>query len=46
MKSIIDLTDKRILIIGASSGIGKQCAITLSQVGAKVILAARREDKL
>ena len=33
-------------MIGASSGIGAQTAITLSERGAKVILAARREDKL
>lgn len=46
MKSLIDLTGKTILIAGASSGIGRQTAITLSKVGAKVILTARREDKL
>ena len=31
---------------GASSGIGKQTAITLSQIGAKLTLIARDEDKL
>ena len=46
MKSIIDLTDKRIIVAGASSGIGKQIAITLSQAGAKVIMVARREELL
>ena len=29
---LIDLTDRRILVVGASSGIGKQTALTLSQV--------------
>ena len=46
MKNLIDLTDKRIIIAGASSGIGRQTAVTLSEVGAKLILIARREDKL
>jgi len=46
MTNIIDLTGRKILVIGASSGIGKQCAITLSKVGATVILVARRMDKL
>lgn len=40
------LEGRRILVIGASSGIGAQTAITLSERGAKVILAARREEKL
>ncbi len=46
MKTIIDLSDKNILVIGASSGIGRQTAITLSQIGAKVILVARNEERL
>lgn len=46
MFNLIDLSEKKIIVIGASSGIGKQTAITLSRVGAKVILVARREDKL
>ncbi len=46
MYNLVDLTDKKILVVGASSGIGKQTAVTLSRLGAKVILAARREDKL
>lgn len=40
------LNGKLILVIGASSGIGAQTAVTLSERGAKVVLAARREDKL
>ncbi len=43
---LIDLTDRRILVVGASSGIGKQTAITLSQVGAKISLVARNKEKL
>jgi len=35
-----------VIITGASSGIGKLTAITLSQLGAKVALAARNESKL
>ncbi len=46
MFNLIDLTEKKIIVIGASSGIGKQTAVTLSRLGAKVILVARREDKL
>lgn len=46
MKNLIDLTGKTILVTGASSGIGRQTAITLSEVGAKVILTARREEQM
>lgn len=46
MNNLIDLTGKQILVIGASSGIGKQTAITLSTVGAKVSLVARNENGL
>lgn len=46
MYSLVDLSNKRILIVGASSGIGKQTAITLSQIGAKLSLVARTEEKL
>lgn len=43
---MVDFTKKRILVTGASSGIGKQSAITLSELGASVILVARREEEL
>ena len=46
VKNIIDLRDRQILVAGASSGIGRDTAILLSELGAKVILIARREDKL
>lgn len=40
------LEGKSILITGASSGIGAQCAIDCSKMGAKVILIARNEERL
>lgn len=40
------LTDKTILITGASSGIGEQVAYLLADIDVHVILVARREDKL
>lgn len=46
MKNLVDLTGKTILVTGASSGIGRQTAITLSEVGARVVLTARREEQL
>lgn len=46
MVNLIDLLDKRILVTGASSGIGKETALLISRFGAKVIMVARREEKL
>ncbi len=40
------LEGKNILVTGASSGIGRQCAISCSQMGARVILIARNEERL
>ena len=34
------------MITGASSGIGRQCAISCSQMGANVVLIARNEQRL
>jgi short-subunit dehydrogenase len=41
-----DLHGRRILITGASSGIGRCLAEQLAQAGARLALAARTEDKL
>ena len=43
---LIDLTGKKILVAGASSGIGAETARLLSRLGASVILVARREQQL
>lgn len=40
------LNNKTILITGASSGIGAACAMLFAQQGAKLILVARRQEKL
>jgi len=42
----ISLTDKVVLITGASSGIGASCAYYFAQAGARLILSARRKEKL
>ncbi|MEX6014761.1 SDR family oxidoreductase [Mammaliicoccus sciuri] len=41
-----NIQDKVIIITGSSSGIGKSTAKLLAKHGAKVVLAARREDRL
>ncbi len=41
-----ELTDKIVLVTGASSGIGEATARRFSEVGARVVAAARREDRL
>lgn len=42
----IDLTDKVVLITGASSGFGEDSARLFAKEGCKVVLAARRLDRL
>lgn len=40
------LHNKNIIVTGASSGIGQQCAISCSKMGARVILIGRNEERL
>ena len=42
----LSLTGKRVLVTGASSGIGRDCALLLGELGAQVILTARDEPRL
>lgn len=46
MGNYLNFKNKKIVVTGASSGIGRQTAIALSQLGASIFLIARREDKL
>lgn len=41
-----NIQDKVVIITGASSGIGEAAAKELASKGAKLVLAARREDRL
>jgi NAD(P)-dependent dehydrogenase (short-subunit alcohol dehydrogenase family) len=41
-----NLKNKRIIITGASSGIGRQCAISCSKIGATVVLMGRDKSRL
>jgi serine 3-dehydrogenase len=42
----ISLADKKVLVIGASSGMGRATAVKFTKHGAQVMAAARREDRL
>lgn len=46
MNNLFDLTGKYALVVGASSGLGRQFAKALARQGATVAIAARRVDKL
>jgi 3-oxoacyl-[acyl-carrier protein] reductase len=43
---MFSLKDKVAVVTGASQGIGRDTALALAQAGAKVVLAARNEEKL
>lgn len=41
-----NIKDKVVIITGVSSGIGEETARVLAKEGAKLVLGARREDRL
>ena len=43
---MLNIQDKVILITGASSGIGEACARLLAEKGARLLLGARRTERL
>jgi NAD(P)-dependent dehydrogenase (short-subunit alcohol dehydrogenase family) len=46
IKNPLDFSNKRVLITGASTGIGRACALLLSQLGAQLVLNGRNEMAL
>lgn len=46
MTDSMDLTGKKILVTGASSGLGRAAAVQAGRLGAEVVLVARREEEL
>lgn len=46
MTSVFSLSGRRILITGASAGIGRACARVAAELGATVIVNGRNEDRL
>jgi serine 3-dehydrogenase len=42
----VTLKDQVVLVVGASSGIGRETAVLFAREGAKVMASARREDRL
>jgi len=46
MGNPFSLNDKSILVTGASSGLGKQIALSLDEMGAQVIISGRNSERL
>lgn len=46
MNNLFDFTGKKILITGASSGIGREIAIYLSSLGAQCVITGRNQEEL
>lgn len=46
MKTQAILSEKRVVVTGASSGLGEQCAIAFARHGASVVIIARRRSRL
>ena len=43
---VSNLKDRIVFITGASSGIGRSCAVAFAREGARLILTARRPERL
>jgi NAD(P)-dependent dehydrogenase (short-subunit alcohol dehydrogenase family) len=46
MENPMDMTGKRVLVTGASSGIGRETCVLLSRLGARVVLSGRNMENL
>src|SRR3954451_18740096 len=42
----VKLKDQVVLVVGASSGIGRETAVLFAREGARVVASARREERL
>ncbi len=46
MRTLVSFSDKRVVVTGASSGLGAQCALEFARKGAAVVAVARRKSRL